>query len=474
MFELGSYSVWLGLLGMILITIPSIIVMFIHSILYLIGRKFRVETSIVDDFVDKKITVIMPIRKEPLEIVDDGLNHLHSLELGKHMEVIIVSDDPKDYLDSLKKLVSKWRDRGLDLYLVWRSESRGFKAGALNVALGLSTGDYVYVMDVDNRLSKEALLKAIGLIENEGYEAVVIRWYGGSRDTRVSEAIASSMDYIVDSIYRGRACLKLPLLTVGTGTLFKTSYLKSVVGGWDEERILEDIDIGVRIICLNGRVGFIDKPPIHVDVPRRLKSFLIQQERWAYGAVDVALSRFKDILFSKQPLYSKIELFVYLLQYTPVLFTLLGILFITPSIVYGDDLFYKYWFLVLPWAIVSAFYVYTFTDSQARRGYSRWRGVVNLGRISAITVVLSPCLSKAMLKAFFRRPFVFKRTPKGVMEARFSGLRFPYEIVLAIVLSIPALYGLCNGVLFTSSWILFYLLGYYYSIARWWRDLVYK
>ncbi len=464
----------IGLAGVLLATIPSIIIMVTHSILYIIGRRYREREYSLEGIGREKITVIIPTRLEPLDLLDDALRHLYSLGLGSALEVIVVSDDPINRLGSIREIVGKWREKGLDTILVWRSESRGYKAGALNTGLWLSTGDYLYVMDIDNRFSREALFKAIGLIKREGYDAVVIRWCGSNRSTRVSEAVSSSMDYIVDSIYRGRACLGLPLLTVGTGTVFKTEFLKEKLRGWSEDCILEDIDAGVRTICINGRVGFVDKPAIHVGVPEKLKSFRVQQERWAYGATDVAIKRFRDILFSRQPLYSKIELLVYLLQYTPVLSTLAGVLLLSITLVYRVDPFREYIALPIAWTIASLVYGYAFTDSQRRRGKSLWRSLVSLGRISSITTVLSPTISWAILKAIARRKLVFKRTPKGELESRLYGLRAPVEIILAAILAAIAFYGLYNRLYITSLWILFYLSGYYYSIARWWRDLVYK
>ncbi len=469
---INHYAWLIGLLGVALITIPSSIILILQSLFYLKGRNriFRYGSRELDCL----LSIIVPVRKEPIELINACLRYICSSPFRDRIEVILVSDDPPQVLETLKSTVSKWRKKGLNLHLVWRSEAKGFRTGALNVGLLLSRGKYIYVMDVDSRVPWSFFGKALWLMER-GYKAVVGRWRGLNSDSRLAEAISYSMDYIVDSIYRGRASLGLPVMPVGTGTLYNREYLVTVLGGWDEERIQDDMEIGARIIYSGGRIGFIDSTDIGVEVPRTLRSFRIQQERWSYGATDAALSRLKHILGSRQPLYARIEMLLFLLQYVPVLLTLLGIVFVVLSSAFGGiDPFKDFWFLGLPWIASMILYGACYIDSHRRRGRDAKRALVNLGRITAATTVLTLTLSKAVLKALARRPFIYKRTPKGVFEKKRSRLRFPWEVVFSILLTLYSIYGLANGIIYTAGWIIFYNLGYYYSFVRWTRDFFFK
>jgi len=461
----------LGLTGLLLIVIPSTIILLLQAIFYLKGRSYR--ENVGESEIDDLISIIVPVRKEPLEILDDCLRHIFSWSIRDRVEVIIVSDDSLDEVEDIRAIVEKWRRKGLRVYLIWRSIPRGFRTGALNTGLYASRGRYVYVMDVDSRVPEDYFHRAINMIK-KGYVAVVGRWSGLNKDTRLAEAISTSMDYVVDSIYRGRASLGLPVMPVGTGTLYDRRYLVEVLGGWDEERIQDDMEIGTRILRSGGRIGFIDSVSIGVEVPRRLKSFRIQQERWAYGATDVALSRFWDIVLSRQPFYSKIEILLFLLQYLPVLTTFIGVFLAIASLLLGFDPFYTYWFIGLPWVASMVVYGASYVDSQLRRGKSFHSAVVNLGRVAAATTSLSITISKAMIRALLRRPFIYKRTPKGRHESMFSSHRFPSEIVYLSILTLSGIYGLLHGVIYTGGWLLFYSLAYYYSLIRWGRDLLFK
>lgn len=116
----------------------------------------------------------------------------------------------------------------------------------------------------------------------------------------------------------------------------------------------------------------------------------------------------------------------------------------------------------------------SYIDSQIRRGESFHKALVNLGRITAATTAISITISKAMIKALFRRPFIYKRTPKGKYETIVSSLRFPIEILFLIVLTISTVYGSLNGAPYTSGWLFLYSLAYYYTIVRWGSDLLFK
>ncbi|MCD6489043.1 MAG: glycosyltransferase family 2 protein [Desulfurococcales archaeon] len=456
-----------------LVILPSMALLLLQSIFYIVGRR-KEGYNYGDGSIEGLISIIIPVRMEPLELLDEALRYIY--ELGKYysIEAIVVSDDPRDRIEEIKDIILKWKERGLNISFIWREYPRGYRTGALNDALSISRGKYIYVMDVDSRISKDFFAKAVKLV-NEGAVAVVARWKGRNRDTRLSEAISASMDYIVDAIYRGRSRLGLPVFPVGTGTLYDSTYLKATLREWDEERIQDDMEIGARIMKLGGRVLYIDEEYVEVEVPRTFKSFRIQQERWAYGATDVALARFTDILFSKQPLYARIEALSFLLQYMPLLLGFIGLVLIAiAGLFYNIDVFLKYWFLGIIWVVIACFYSYSYLSSQRERGTSYWRALVNLGRISATTLALTPVVSKAIFKALLRIKIRYKRTPKRGQESIWSGLRMPIELVLGIIIFMLSILFITQGIVYTGFWMLSYSLGFLYTFIRWPRDILFK
>ncbi len=419
------------------------------------------------------VSILMPIRNEPLEYVDEALETLSKWKFRDYVEIIILSDDPYETYKELVGHVTKWRSKGLNVYVVWRSWPRGFRTGALNTGLWFSRGRYVYVMDVDSRVDEDFIWRAVEVMEKDpSVYAVVARWCGRNRDSRVAEAIASSMEFVVDSLFRGRSASKLPVYPLGTGTLYRSSYLKYVLNGWDEDRLMDDLEIGCRIMGLNGRIVYLDEYCVYVEVPRRYNSLRIQQERWVYGATDVAITRFKHLIRSKQPWYAKFDALYYLLQYLPAITTLIGYLLLSIVIYYERyDVLARYWFIGIPWIVFAATYVKCFLNSLRKRGYSLWRALVNLGRASALTTTLSPVFTEAFFKSISRIKMEYKRTPKGRYEALISGFRFPLEFLTGLFFIVYAVHLITSKLYFSGGWFLTYSLGYVYSMIRWGREL---
>ncbi len=459
-----------------MIFLPGTIFFIIYSVFYSKGRKYKEEVY-EQEKPDELLSIIIPIRKEPIELLDEALQNIH--ELGyPNVEIIIVSDDPIEHVDEIKSVIYKWKKKGLKIQFIWRSFPRGFRTGALNDGLFLSRGKYVYVMDIDSRIDKSFFRKAINMMrKDEKIAAVVARWEGKNYDTRLSEAISSSMKFVVDSLYRGRSALNLPVFPVGTGTLFRAYILKRILNGWDEERIQDDLEIGSRIMYHGYKIMYIDSCKVLVEVPRRYKSLRVQQERWAYGSTDVAIARIKHILLSKLPWYAKLESMNYLLQYMPAVLSFMGFILLFIGVLYEHiDYMQMYWYLGIPWLITASIYGYCYVDSLKQRGYSTWRSIVNLGRSAAVTTALTPTFIKAVLKALLRIKVKYKRTPKGEYEAKGMGkLRFPTELVLGLViLAFGFITVFYMHILYTGLWIITYSLGYLYTCIRWFEDIVFK
>jgi cellulose synthase/poly-beta-1,6-N-acetylglucosamine synthase-like glycosyltransferase len=468
----------IGLIGVILITIPSTIFFLIYIVFYYYGKKYVVNDLETPKNNEVHVSIIMPIRKEPLNLVDDALKHVSEWSIKDHVEVLIISDDDHDDYLRIRKIARKWRSKGLRVFLIWRSIARGFRTGALNTGLYASNGKYIYVMDVDSRVSESFIVKAISIMEkDERVAAVVARWCGKNSDTRIAEAVSASMKFVVDALYRGRSALKLPVFPVGTGTLYNSSILKNILKGWDEERIQDDMEIGCRIMRLGYKIVFLDNEKVYVEVPRRYRSLRIQQERWAFGATDAAIARFKDILKAPLPWYAKLEAYNFLLQYMPLFLVLIGFILVSyPGLASSIDSFNEYWYLGIPWILSAILYIRYYIDSLSELGYNYWRALVNLGRSAGFTATLTPILSYALIKAFLRRRMTYKRTPKGLHEEKIRGSRYrvPVEIITGLVILIVALLLIFKGITYTGLWSLFYGIGYLYGIIRWGREMFYR
>lgn len=463
----------LGLFAAVLIALPQLAVYAVHVLLLLGSRRKRVELT---NYLNKSrsVSFVVPIRKEPLEYVESAVRYAGSLGIPGY-EVIIVSDDDIDAKNELFELVKKLREEGFNVWIIWRSAPRGFRTGALNDGLYLSIGDYIYILDVDTRPEKCFFDYAISVLEsNPNYIAVIGRWEPLNIDTRVGEALALGLRFLTRVLYKARSYNGLFPYPLGTGTLYNAKLLKELLGGWDENRIQDDMELGARIMYSGLKIAYLDRCAIHVENPGTYKSFRIQQSRWAYGALDAAITRFKFIFKSKYPVHTKVEALLYLLQYIPQSLVFVGTLILSIVLLVAPR---DYMAMIIPLLAGWIASLLAYTYSMFKEGFwgkSLWRFIVLSGRLSAISTAISPYVTTSSLKAVFRVREIYKRTPKGVYQRTFTSLRVPWELLFGLLNYCIGLYALMKGLIVSATWLIFSSAGYLYVVYRFPRDVFYE
>lgn len=457
-----------------MIFLPQILVYTLHTVLLLRSRSKLLASNSGAGADCSNVSFIIPIRKEPLEYVVDATRYIHSLGI-RNYEVIIVSDDDEDYKDRLFNLVRELREQGINVWLIWRSHPRGYRTGALNDGLFASNGKYIYIMDVDTRPSKCFFKQAIYMLESSSNTvAVVGRWEPLNMDTKLSQALALGLRFLTRILYRARSINGLFTYPLGTGTLYKSRVLKEYFKGWDESRIQDDMEIGARIMHSEYRVVYLDECPVYVENPGTYKGFRIQQARWAYGALDVALTRFRYIISSKHSLIVKAEALMYLLQYIPQTLMFIGSV-VLAGLCYFKPLEPCTLSLSLTLILVAMLSIYSYIMYvESGMGTTIWGFLVLTGRLSAISVAISPYIAISTVKALLRQKEIYKRTPKGVYQKLYSNMRFPCELAMGLYFLMSGFVAFIHGLRIISMWIILLSMGYMYVVIRFPRDVFYK
>lgn len=460
------------LLSLVLIFTPSIIYLMLHILFYYRGRRYE-NICFNRDLSDLSLTIVIPVRNEPIDYIIKRLEEISNWRVKGRVDVVIVSMDPYDYYLNIKKVIEEFNKRGLNVYIIWRNTVEGYKARSLNIALWFSNTKYFYLMDVDSVVEPGFIETACKIMESDqSVVAVVGKWYGLNRDTRIAQAIASSIDFLTETIYKGRYVSKLPVYPLGTGTIYRRDYLTKL-DGWDENRLLDDLEIGCRIVSKGGRMVYLDEYTIGVEVPRKYTSLATQQERWVYGAIDVLLTRFKHIWSSPQSILGKIDMTMYLLQYLPSITTLLGALLLALAIPFiKTDIIAKYWFIGIAWIILVAIYGKCYVSALLNRNYSIKESLINIGRSSVLLITLSPVFLKSFFKRIMGFRMEFKRTPKGIYDKSIFKYRFPYEFLIGFSFFIYSIFLLVNRIVYTSLWFLTYSFPYIYASIRWRKEIM--
>ncbi|WP_233418038.1 glycosyltransferase [Desulfurococcus amylolyticus] len=464
----------LDLVIVLMITLPQLWFYIVYAVFAWRAANCRQHTTSCSPG-EASISFIIPVRREPLEYLEQAVEYIHGLGIRDY-EIIIVSDDDEGFKQVLFDKLHEWRRRGLNVWIIWRSRPVGYRTGALNTALWLSRGDYIYVLDVDSRLDKCLLDCAMEILSShEDTVAVVGRWEPLNLDARLSEALGYSMRFIVGAIYHGRNCMGLNVFPLGTGTLFKSRYLKEILNGWDQERIQDDMEIGSRIMYHGLKVRYLSDCAVYVENPSTYKALRIQQSRWAYGATDVLIARWRHILGSRQGVLGKIEAILFLSQYIVPSIVFLGtVMLAVNAFIKPFDVLMRHTHLIIALAISQWFFGRYYYREVKKHIDSSWGTLVNMGRSAAVTTALSPYYLYSTLKALLRIRVQYARTPKGMYQLSSSRIRIPWELILAVLYAVTGIIYLLNNATLSGLWLIANSSAYSYVVYRWRKDVFFN
>ena len=438
---------------------------------YVVKGKFRGKNSTVVSNKDiPSFTIIIPIYNEKAEtllsIVEDLVRQKYPKKL---YEVIIVSDDEPNVFENIRDHVLAVTDSKLNINIVRRESRKGYKAGALNFALKISNKDYVIVLDADSRINETYLLSIADAILKRKCNVLMTRWEPSNVEcSLLSEALSYTKKFLVETLFRKRYEILGYCGIAGSGFVIPKDLLVKI-GGFCEKCLLEDVELGLRLLSKGYNVCFANDIHTLLEVPSTYYAYRLQQERWAYGAAQLLRMYWRRILRSKMGSIRKIENILYLSQYFSSLsIVLLNIIIPVFTILFGKSVIaisfiYPFMFLIA----VSLLYSILFLKYM-RGLLSFIRALRILGRTAGLTFMLAPILAISSIKGLANLPFKWHVTPKGYYKVR--GFKFTYELVFSIITTAITLYMLMvYGLSAISLWYLAQLAAIIY-----WANMLFR
>ena len=400
----------------LLVSIASSLVIFMHVSYYWINKlksRRKIKYGKLTSF--PLVSIFIPIKNEPLDLVLRILNSISNQNYPKDkIEVIIVSDDEESYFKKIKEYVNlKYGDK-LDVKIYHRSNPTGFKAGALNYALRKSNGKYVFIFDVDAIFKSDFLEKIVSFLEyNDDVDGVAVKWIPyNANSTPIAEAQAISLEYLTSIFFDGKSKINFPIIIPGCGCAFRRNALIEV-NGWNENCLAEDIDLSVRLILKGKKLAYLDDVNVKIENPESYEAFKKQQARWIYGSTKVLLKYFPKLIRAKIPFLWKIDITLYLLQYHILLANFIFISLALSSIIIGADLLIPSIYFSPFLMALLALQAYSYYDAARKLGLNNIRSIIIMGRCTAMAAVLAPIVLIQNLKLIFNLREKWHITPKG-------------------------------------------------------------
>ena len=296
-------SIWISLAWGLVILFSAVHFWFKHS-------DFRVDTTPLPYY--PKVTIVVPAHNEDVVIAQTAkaildLNYPHD-----RVELLLFADNCSDntYQECLSvKAMPEYAGR--DLTIINRSGTGG-KAGVLNDALKMATGDYICVYDANAMPEKNALYFLVKEVMKDPERHVASFGRNKTRNANqnfltrcINQEIVVTQRVHHVGMWHLFKIGRIP----GTNFLIQTEFVKSI-GGWKNGALTEDTDISFKIMQSGKLIALAYNSEAFQQEPETLKSYYMQRKRWAKGNYEVVLSNFKH-LFGKGNWRVKLEVFNY-------------------------------------------------------------------------------------------------------------------------------------------------------------------
>ncbi len=246
-----------------------------------------------------KVAIHLPIHNEPPAMVIETLASLARLDYPD-FEVIVVDNNTRDENlwrpvdDACRRLSAAHPGRFRFFHV---DPLSGFKAGALNYALARTASDaeVVGVLDADYVVDPGWLKAAVPYFDDDTVGLVQ-----APQDHRDIET--NRFKRMIGWEYAGFFQLGMvqrnernAIIQHGTMVLMRRRALDQV-GGWAEWCIVEDAEMGFRLLARGWRAVYIRDSLGKGLMPDGFRGYKLQRFRWAYGAVQILRRHWRELV----------------------------------------------------------------------------------------------------------------------------------------------------------------------------------
>jgi glycosyltransferase XagB len=235
-------------------------------------------------------TLLLPARHEE-EVIQDTIQRMADLNYPRDLIqvlVVIEAGDRSTIAEVTTKLAGL-RAQGIDnVRLITFSDPPINKPHGLNVGLRAATGDVVTIFDAEDEPHPDILNVVNTVMVREQAEVVQCgvqlmnyadRWFSALNVLEYLFWFKSRMHYHA----------AVGMIPLGGNTVFFGRKLLEQAGGWDQDCLTEDADIGIRLSTqgVPMRVIYDHRYVTREETPPTVGQFVKQRTRWNQGFLQV-------------------------------------------------------------------------------------------------------------------------------------------------------------------------------------------
>ncbi|HEV2465343.1 MAG TPA: cellulose synthase family protein [Acidobacteriaceae bacterium] len=425
-----------------------------------------------------RITVQLPIFNEQF-VIDRLIEACSQLNYPRELlEIQLLDDSTDETKDVARAICDRYREQGLPIVYIHRTNRHGFKAGALDEGLKIATGELVAIFDADFVPPPEWLMQVVHHFAEPEIGMVQTRWTHLNRDysflTQV-EAILLDGHFVLEHGGRSRAGVFFNFN--GTAGMWRRNVI-SEAGGWQHDTLTEDTDLSYRAQLVGWKFKYLQHVTCPAELPIEMTAFKTQQARWAKGLIQTSKKVLPHVFRSDADLHTKIEAWYHLtanLSYP--LMIVLSVLLMPAMIIR----FYQGWFQMLlidfPLFMASTFSISSFYLVSQKELFPRkwYKTILYLPFLMSLGIGLTITNTKAVMEALFGIQSAFKRTPKYRVQKKGEkttaakkyrkrlGIVPWIELAIGCYFALTIWYAWTNDNYFTIPFLLLFVIGYWYT-----------
>ena len=370
-----------------------------------------------------KVSLHLPCYNEPPEMVKLTIDSLMALDYP-NFEILVLDNNTKDpkVWEPIKDYCESLGERVKFFHLApWP----GAKAGALNFALTQTAEDaeIIGVVDSDYQVRQDWLSSLIPYFEDPKVGHVQApqdhrEWSNDLFKEMINWEYAGFFD--IGMVFRNEANA---IIQHGTMTLVRKKAIEEA-GRWGEWCIVEDAELGLRMMKLGYESNYIQERMGHGLVPDSFMAYKKQRFRWAYGAVQILKAHWKSLIPFKKTGLTPGQKYHFVSGWLPwfadafyLLFCVTGLLWSVGMVLAPRFFATPLAFFTLPTVgvfvakIVHHMFLYT-TRVKCGLKARILSGIAGMG--------LTYAIAWAMWQGIFTKSTPFLRTPKMADKAAFT------------------------------------------------------
>ncbi len=366
-----------------------------------------------------KVTIQLPMYNE-MYVAERIIETAAEINYPRDKFQIQVLDDSTDETkDIIAKKVEEIAAQGIDIVHIHRLDRTGYKAGALDSAMGQVTGEFIAIFDADFIPDKDFLLKTIPYFQNEKIGVVQTRWGHLNKNYSLLtelQAFGLNGHFAIEQGGRNAKCHYINFN--GTAGVWRRACIEDA-GGWEHDTITEDLDLSYRAQMNGWEFKYLENVISPAELPITMSALKSQQHRWMKGGAEVFMKMWKRLVKNPNVRFSdKLHGLAHLFNSSVFVFILclsilsLFVLQIKDS--FSDLNFVIQFgsFFIISTLFLAYYYWFSYRDKKGKTFTDLIRFTARFFQFLTVSMALSLSNAVAVIEGYLGIKSSFVRTPK--------------------------------------------------------------